>query len=54
MLTARLRLEFWLFAMDLIALCGGFGSRLFLWALSHAAACEDWGHGAKCGKGEPF
>lgn len=39
----RARLTFWLFVMDVIAARGGFGSRLYLWALGRASANSDWG-----------
>ena len=38
-------LRFWLLAMDLIAFCGGFGSRPYLWAVGHAADCIGWDAG---------
>ena len=39
-MSARLRL--WLLAMDAIAVCGGFGSRLYLWAVRRASDAIDW------------
>lgn len=42
-MTARLwrcRLALWLYAMDAVALCGGFGSRLYLWLVGRASDVE--------------
>ncbi len=36
-------LPFWLFAMDVVARCGGFGSRLYNWCVMRAADATDWG-----------
>jgi hypothetical protein len=37
------RLRFWLLAMDVIALCGGFGSRAYSFAVGKAGDATDWG-----------
>lgn len=38
-----MRLKFWLFVMGAIVFCGGFGSRLYLFAVQRAAdAAERW------------
>jgi hypothetical protein len=36
-------LPLWLFAMDVVALLGGFGSRAYLWCVERASDCTDWG-----------
>lgn len=36
------RLAFWLLVMDLLAWCGGFGSRPYLWAVAKAGEAT-WG-----------
>lgn len=38
-----MRLRFWLAAVDLMAWCGLFGSRLYLWAVGKASGAADWG-----------
>lgn len=38
-----LRLRLWLLAMDVVALCGGFGTRLYGWAVRRASDATDWG-----------
>jgi hypothetical protein len=40
--VSALRLRFWLLAMDAVARLGGYGSRLYLWALARASACVEW------------
>jgi len=37
---ARLKLRFWLAVLELIASCGGFGSRAYLWVVERAARAE--------------
>jgi hypothetical protein len=49
-----LRLWLWLLALDAIALCGGYGSRLFLWCVSKASDADPPGEGVKLGEGDPF
>jgi hypothetical protein len=38
-----IRLRFWLFIMDAIALCGGLGSRPYTYAVRMASDATDWG-----------
>lgn len=38
-----MRLRFWLFAMDVIAALGGFGSRAYNCAVEKASDATDWG-----------
>lgn len=42
-MSRRLRLAFWLHALDAISFCGGYGSRAYYWAVRKASDCEDWG-----------
>ncbi len=37
-----MRLRFWLAMMDVIAACGGFGSRAYLYAVERAGALTCW------------
>lgn len=37
----KLQLKFWLLAMDAVALCGGFGSNAYHFAIRRAALCID-------------
>lgn len=40
----RIRLRFWLLVLDAICLVpGGFGSRAYHWALTHASNATNWG-----------
>ena len=39
----RRSLRFWLLAMDAVAACGGFGSRLYLWCVGRASGATDYG-----------
>lgn len=32
----------WLVILDVIAWCGGFGGRGYLWAVQRASACVSW------------
>ena len=43
------RLWLWCRAMNVVAACGGFGSRLYLFCVGKASDNEDWGEPA-----EPF
>jgi hypothetical protein len=42
------RQRFWLLVMDVIVLCGGFGSRAYGWTLQRASDATDWGDGEDC------
>ena len=38
-----MRLRFWLFATDVVAFCGGYGSPVYLWCVRRASGATDWG-----------
>lgn len=38
-----MRLKFWLYALDLVFACGGFGSPLYLWVVGKVSDATDWG-----------
>lgn len=38
----RARLRFWMLAMDVISLAGGFGSPVYLRCARRASDCVDW------------
>lgn len=42
-----MRLRFWLATMDLLAWCGGFGTKAYLFAVGKASDATDWNEGAK-------
>ena len=53
-MTAHIRQWFWLLVMDAIAAWGGFGSRLYLWAVGKASATVDCSDVPPCEGREPF
>jgi hypothetical protein len=46
--AVNIRQRFWLLVMDVIVLCGGFGSRAYGWVLQRASDATDWGDGEDC------